>query len=95
MSDQQTSSTGLGEVLIETVREAVRAELKAFGAQPHIEDHLLDVEAAAKLLSVSPEWLYHNSRKLSFTRKLGRKMLRFSYLGIQKYLSGRIASENR
>lgn len=95
MSDQQTSSTGLREVLIETVREAVRAELKAFGAHAHIEDRLLDAEAAAKLLSVSIEWLYHNSHDLPFTRKLGRKMLRFSYLGIQKYLSGRIASENR
>lgn len=56
MSDQQTSSTGLREVLIETVREAVRAELKAFGAHAHIEDRLLDAQAAAKLLSVSIEW---------------------------------------
>ena len=48
MSDQQTSSMGLREVLIETVREAVRAELKAFGAQSHIEDRLLDAEATLR-----------------------------------------------
>jgi predicted DNA-binding transcriptional regulator AlpA len=95
MSEQQDPSTLLRTLLIDAVREAVRAELQNFGAQPHPEDRLLDAEATAQLLSVSTEWLYHNSRRLPFTRKLGHKMLRFSYLGIQKYLSCRIASENR
>jgi predicted DNA-binding transcriptional regulator AlpA len=93
MSEHQDPSTLLRTVLIDAIGEAVRAELHNFGAQPHTEDRLLDAESAAQLLSVSIEWLYHNSRKLPFTRKLGPKMLRFSYLGIQKYLACRIASE--
>jgi len=44
----------------------------------------------AKLLGMSVKWLYRNAPKLPFTRKLGRKTLRFSHLGIQKYLATRI-----
>jgi predicted DNA-binding transcriptional regulator AlpA len=92
MSDQPSTPTLLGEPLIQAIREAVRAELQSFATQSHTEDRLLDAEAAAQVLSVSTEWLYHNYRKLPFTRKLGSKMLRFSYLGIQKYLAARIVS---
>jgi predicted DNA-binding transcriptional regulator AlpA len=93
MSEQQNSPTLLGEAFIQAIREAVRAELQGLGTQSPVEDRLLDAEAAAQMLSVSTEWLYHNSRKLPFTRKLGHKMLRFSYLGIQKYLAARIVSQ--
>jgi predicted DNA-binding transcriptional regulator AlpA len=51
------------------------------------QDRLLDAEEAAKILSVSVEWLYRNAKRLPFTRKLGHKMLRFSSVGIQKYLA--------
>ena len=51
------------------------------------EDRLIDAEEAAKILSVSVEWVYRNSKRLPFTRKLGHKMLRFSSVGIQKYLA--------
>ena len=51
------------------------------------EDRLVDAEEAAKILSVSVEWLYRNAKRLPFTRKLGHKMLRFSSVGIQKYLA--------
>jgi predicted DNA-binding transcriptional regulator AlpA len=90
MSHQPSTPTLLGEPLIQAIREAVRAELQSFATQSHTEDRLLNNEAAAQVLSVSTEWLYHNSLKLPFTRKLGSKMLRFSYLGIQKYLAARI-----
>jgi hypothetical protein len=55
MSEQQDPSTLLRTVLIDAIREAVRAELQNFGAQPHPEDRLLDAEATAQLLSVSTE----------------------------------------
>ena len=51
----------------------------------HDRDHLLDVKAAAKVLSVSKEWLYDHASRLPFTRKLGPKMLRFSYLEMMKW----------
>ena len=44
------------------------------------------------MLSVSPDWLYRNARKLPFTRRLGPKMLRFSHLGIEKWIGARSIS---
>ena len=38
------------------------------------------------MLQLSPDWLYRNSRKLPFTRRLGPKALRFSYRGIQMWI---------
>ena len=68
------------------VREEVES---AKGANGHGEDHLLTAEDAAGVLSVSPDWLYRNAKKLPFTRKLGEKMLRFSSQGMQKWLNTR------
>jgi len=49
----------------------------------------LDAREAAKILSVSEDWLYRNARKLRFTRKLGPKMVRFSYQGLIKWRATR------
>ena len=62
------------------------------GNSHHDGDHLLDAEEAAKTLAVSPDWLYRHANKLPFTRKLAPKMLRFSYLGLQKWLASRKTS---
>ena len=40
----------------------------------------------AKVLQVSPDWLYRNSRKLPFTRRLGPEALGFFYRGIQTWI---------
>jgi len=70
----------LREILHQEVVEAINGQ----GS-----DRLLTAEEAAKVLSVSPDWLYRNAKRLPFTRKLGPKMLRFSSQGIQKYLATR------
>ena len=70
------------------LKTLVRKEVEsAVGQNGHAEDRLLEADEAARVLSVSPDWLYRNAKKLPFTRKLGRKMLRFSHLGIQKYVA--------
>ena len=50
------------------------------------EDRLLSIEEVAQTLSVSKDWIYRNNKKLSFTRKIGSKQLRFSETGLQKWL---------
>jgi len=70
--------------LREIIREAVQEAIGQNGN--HEGDRLLDAEEASKMLCVSEDWLYRHASRLPFTRKLGPKMLRFSYLGIQKYL---------
>ena len=75
------------DALLDAFRQIVREEIGIFKTEVTGQDHLLDAEAAAKLLAVSEDWLYRNAKKLPFTRKLGPKMLRFSACGIQKYLA--------
>ena len=77
------------------IRRIIREEIQAAMGQNnghHDGDRLLDAEEASKVLSVSPDWLYKHHKKLSFTRKLGPKMLRFSRLGIEKWLRTRAPS---
>jgi predicted DNA-binding transcriptional regulator AlpA len=51
-------------------------------------DRLLDVEAAAAILSKTPDWLYRRAQTLPFTVREGR-LVRFSQQGIQKYIRQR------
>ena len=77
--------------LLDRIREVVREEIKAAATNGngHKEDRLLDIEEAAKLLSVSQDYLYHNRKKLPFARKLGPKMLRFSYVGALRWMESK------
>ena len=71
------------------LRRIIREEIGSLKADVNTEDRLLDAEEAAKFLSVSEDWLYRHAKKLPFAKKLGPKMLRFSAIGIQKYLATR------
>ena len=78
----------LGEALLNAIRLAVRQEIREalIKGSFSFDDRLLNTEEASKVLQVSPDWLYRNSRKLPFTRRLGAKALRFSYRGIQTWI---------
>ena len=69
------------EELAAIVQEAVRSALRS---APR-EDRLLTVAQVCETLNVSDEWVYHNAKKLPFVRKVGG-MLRFSALGLQRYI---------
>ena len=85
MSEPNPLAEALAAILRPIVEGAVREALNGHRE----EDRLLDAEETATLLSVSEDWLYRHAKKLPFTRKLGPKMLRFSSVGIQKYLATR------
>jgi hypothetical protein len=68
--------------------EEIRVVALARLASPPVEarlDQLLDVPQAAARLNVSENYLYRNSRRLPFTRRVGRKLL-FSSSGLDLYL---------
>jgi len=90
MSEPTNPSALLWQALLDAIRQAVREEIQTVerNGNGH-EDRLLDAGEAAKVLSVSEDWLYRNAKKLPFTRKLGHKMLRFSEQGIIKWLATR------
>ena len=52
-------------------------------------DNLLTIDEAAAMLRVSPRWLYRHATTLPFSRKLSRKVLRFSRAGIARWLATR------
>ena len=85
MSEPAISKTLLVHLTTEEfstlVENAVKSALKA-GMK---EDRLLSVEQVCEILNVYPGWVYHNLKKLPFTRKVSG-MLRFSANGLQRYI---------
>jgi excisionase family DNA binding protein len=72
----------LGE--LEQIRVTALARITA----PAVEskpDELLNVEQTAARLNCSQNYLYRHSRRLPFTRRVGRKLL-FSSSGLDLYL---------
>ena len=53
------------------------------------EDQMLDAEEATAMLGVTKRWLYRHAKKLPFTRPISAKVLRFSRIGIQRWLASR------
>ena len=54
-------------------------------ADRKMRDELLDVDKAAARLGMSAGYLYHNHKRFSFSRRVGRA-LRFSSEGIDSYI---------
>jgi predicted DNA-binding transcriptional regulator AlpA len=50
-------------------------------------DQLVTVDEAAAMLKLSRGWLYKNAAKLPFARRVGSRALRFSTIGIRRYLA--------
>lgn len=84
------TATTVENALEGLLRRIIREEIQTFKAELNgQEERLLDAEEAAALLGVSRDWIYRNASRLPFTRKLGPKMLRFSYQGVLKWLPSR------
>jgi hypothetical protein len=64
------------------LQAAIAAKLAAASPAPATSNGaaagaLLDVHEAAARLRVSPDWLYRHARQLPFTRRVGRRAVRF------------------
>jgi predicted DNA-binding transcriptional regulator AlpA len=80
------------DLLLAQFREIVREEIAAADARlgaANKGERLLESVEAAELLGVSEDWLYHQARRLPFTRKLGPRLLRFSYQGMLKWMESK------
>ncbi len=82
----------LGE--LERLRAATWARLAGLSANGQSRtghdqpDELLDVEEAARRLSLSCDHLYRHAKELPFTVRIGRR-LRFSAKGLERYIRQR------
>ena len=93
MSSRGTLSSAKPELADDTLIVTNASILRTIIAQEvakiptiYAADRLVNIKEAAKILSVSTHWLYHQRNRLPFTRKLGRKQLRFSVNGIQRWI---------
>ena len=57
-------------------------------AQP-TSDRFLTPEEAARLLGTTVRWLYRHHKHLPFARRLSRRALRFSEIGLRRWLATR------
>ena len=62
------SSSTLELTFSDLIRQAVRAEVQDIVR--------LTIDEVAQRLGVSKDWVYRNGRRLTFTKKLGPKMVR-------------------
>lgn len=53
-------------------------------------DNLLDVNQAALKLGMSKDYLYRNAAHLPFTVRVGKKHVRFSEIGIDRFIRQRM-----
>ena len=73
---------------VEQLRDLVHEELsRVLGNHVQGDDRLLTVDEAAKLLGVTKRWLYRHQRNLPFARSLSRKNIKFSEVGLRKWMS--------
>jgi predicted DNA-binding transcriptional regulator AlpA len=78
---------------VERVKALAYGKIMNKTCKPAAEvDRLLTVVEAAEKLCMTKDYLYRTAKKLPFTVRTGRKQLRFSLLGIERYIKQRIAS---
>jgi predicted DNA-binding transcriptional regulator AlpA len=79
---------------LETAKARAWARLTApptAASAPADSDATVDVDEAARLLGMSPSWLYRNAKRLPFARRVGGRAIRCSTAGIRRYLATRKA----
>lgn len=59
------------------------------GEADHTTDSLLTVDEVARRLGISKQEIYRRASAWPFTRRLGRRLLRFSSTGLEQWLRRR------
>jgi hypothetical protein len=80
-----------GALLARLVVESRHNDNGSTAAVAPADDKLLTADEAAPILGVAPRWLYRHAGQLPFTRRLSRKVLRFSEAGLRRYAATRRA----
>jgi predicted DNA-binding transcriptional regulator AlpA len=81
-----------GMTRLTALQNALSARLLATTAggsapRPGGLEHLLDVQEAAARLGMSVDWLYRHARQLPFTRRVGRRALKFEAEGLARWVA--------
>lgn len=82
----QAIPEAIGQLERVRVQLTVRLICGAAAIDPLTADHLLTAQQAAELLNLSPDTLYRKARSFPFTVLLPGRQVRFSALGIERYI---------
>ena len=71
-----------------TVQPTLMVQAMSGKEKEHLKagDRLLKVDEVACRLNCDPDWVYRNTDKLPFTRRLSSNQLRFSEKGLEEYI---------
>jgi hypothetical protein len=85
---EQPDDRMIVQLSVAELRKLIAEEVKKATTSGGSRDHWVDIARAAEILTVSPDWIYHNVKKLPFAKKIGRRQLRFSVAGMQRWMEG-------
>jgi excisionase family DNA binding protein len=77
------------EWLLELLGGVLQATSSSPQPDEELDDHLMTVAEVAVRLGVTKDWIYHHRKELPFAVKLGRRVLRFSAVKLERYLEAR------
>lgn len=82
----QASVAGAQVILISRM---IASRSNGDGDKETIAERWLTADQAAELLKVDRKWLYRRANALPFTRRLSRKKLLFSEIGLRRWMATR------
>lgn len=84
-------SEGLPAIVLQlaALQAAIAARLAGVSDAEDRPDRLLTVKETAPILGMSEDWLYRHAAGLPFTRRTGRRTLRFSERAVRRYVTER------
>ena len=71
------------------IRAALSKKSRLEGVEPRIKPKMLTVEEAVEMLHVKRRWLYRNSGRYPFIRRVSRKKLLICEKGLREWLASR------
>jgi predicted DNA-binding transcriptional regulator AlpA len=100
MTDPTTNSEHnkmLVTLTVEELRSLIREELAALNGHSANTDkeNLLTPDDVANLIGVNRRWLYRHASQLPFVRRISRKNLRFSEVGLRRWVAAKKLDSRR
>jgi predicted DNA-binding transcriptional regulator AlpA len=70
------------------LRQLIREEVGNAQPKAKPEEEWVDAKRAAAIMGVSPDWVFHNHKRLKLpSKRVGNKMIRFSASGLREWMA--------
>jgi hypothetical protein len=70
------------------LRQLIREEVGNSQPKAEADEEWVDAKRAAAIMGVSPDWVFHNHKRLALpSKRVGNKMIRFSVAGLREWMA--------